>query len=349
MDKVAYALTETETSTNYIVSDVNTTFYGVRYQGVYPTQIYEQDGKYYNTAYVTYNQRVYINSGDNTYLNGIINYNNDIVVTTSDNSATITNLQVTNLSDWDNVNQTISIDSYTNNSGTYTGSYKTRVVYNNYRMYGNPKRIANTIQMYIVVNWESASDGTYAQIQVSPQTPSSSTLIRSNDPNTDIETKYAIIDALAESDDVQLAVDYLASIDNNINDIYLYLQTNYPTFTARLNRIIELQSQTINKVAQLWGTVQEILSILEASAAASEVESKVEDQESQQASLEEQMTYETIDGDLQVDYAVDIVENQNPVARGKLWYWTNKPIVLTLLITSLTFAIVGFVIYGKGK
>lgn len=346
---VAYALTETETSTNYIVSDVNTTFYGVRYQGVYPTQIYEQNGKYYNTAYVTYNQRIYVNAGDNNFLNGIVNYNNDIIVTTSDNTSIITNLQVTNLSDWDNVNQTISIDSYTNNSGTYTGNYKTRVVYNNYQMYGNPKRIANTIQMYIVVNWESTNDGTYAQIQVQPQSPTSSSLIRSSEPDTNIETKYAIIDALAESDDVQLAVDYLSSIDNNISDIYLYLQSNYPTFTARLNRIIELQSQTINKVAQLWGTVQEILTILEASAEASEVESKIEEQQSQQASLEQEMTYETIDADLQVDYAIDIVENQNPTARGKLWYWTNKPIVLTLLITSLTFAIVGFVIYGKGK
>lgn len=350
LDKVAFALTEQEIIQNYTISGASTNVYGVRYQGVYPSQVYEQDGIYYNTAYITYNQRIYFGQGDNTFLNGLINYDNNIIVTLSDSSGIIRNLQITNMSNWDNVNQSISVNTFTSNSGTCNASYKTRVVYNNYNLYGNPKRIANMIQMYVVITWESNVEGSYAQILIDPQAPSSENITRSNEPNTDVSIKYAIIDALAESDDIQLTIDYLSSLDDNVNDIYLYLQSNYPTFTARLNRIIELQSQTINKVAQLWGTVLEIQTLLEASVEASQVESKIEEEQSIQASLEEEMTYETIDAQLEVDYAVDIVNDQvDHVASNDLWGWTNKPIVLTLLITSLTFAIVGFVIYGKGK
>lgn len=351
------AFTQSDVPYTFTIGNYASTLRGVRYQGVYGNQIYEeQSGKYIHTATVIFEQRGnFTGSYDNYILNGLLTIKNDVVVTCSDNNAVFRNVQVNNMPFTDNVVSSTYIDSYVNGTGTYTASYNNRIIYDNYIMTGTNNNVYPVLKYMVVVTWESTLDDSYIQVEVRPTVSTPVIITRRTQPLADIEMKKTIIDALAESDDVQLMVDYLAEMDGDLHGIYEYILEYYPAFNTRLLNLISLQGVANDRLYELLQLftifMNEYLADKEhQTEVAEEVSSQIQNQQEEQSSLEAEMTYNTVDSDGFDDSANDLLANQaiNQRITGKLWEWLSHPFVLPFLVTATTFSIIGFVLYGKG-
>lgn len=310
-----------------------------------------------NYATVELDQRVWFNSSQMSspsgYLTGRIYYLNEVKITCSDTSATINNVQVniTNLED--DIPAVGYHKTYAGGNGTYTRNIDTRITYHN--KYSS-SRTYNTCHLQAVITWESANNNTYIQVEITPKQNEDidSVIARPSSPIDDAIAMKTIIDALAESEDIQGILDYLQTLGNNVQTAVNYITAYYPVLSQRLADVASLQLAANEKLQDIYHSLMTwyvawIAEKTHEADVASQAESQIANQQSQQESIEADMTYETIDSGNVDNNAIDIIDNQviNQRIIGNLWEWLSHPLVLPFLVTSVTFAVIGFVLYGK--
>lgn len=228
-----------------------------------------------------------------------------------------------------------------------------RVIYSNYLMTGTNNNVLPMCKYMIVVTWETVNDNTYCQIQITPSAGTPNIYTRTASPVDDVTLQHQIIDALADSNDIQLMVDYLESIDGDVSSILQYIVTYYPDFSQHLLSILGVQQSIKAKLYEIYVKLDQFYAawVLERSREASEasaVESRVEEEQSAVESVEADVTYETIEPSNAVVDADNIIDTLDQ-SKGYMFLWTQRPIVIALMTVSVSFAIIGFILYGKGK
>lgn len=349
-----YAYTIGTLSTTWSEQIADVTVNGMRFQGVFGSSSYEQNGKYYNTAMVEFDQRLTFanTTSANSYLTGRFYYVNSITATLSDTAGRIVNAQINIIPVDDSIIISNSHKSGTSSAGTYTREVNMYTTFNNTY---SETRTYYLAHIQCVITWESTVTNSYCQIQIeASDSATASTFTKSQTPLSDEIAMQTIIDALADSDDIQGIVDYLQNIDTNAEAILTYITSNYPTMLSRMLSLITLQQANNQKLGQLYDLVEDWYYYymdlqLEAESAGIEASSEAAEASSVAEDIDTQMTYETVSPNNAVDNADDIITliTQDTGRTAYLWEWLTNPLVGMLIAMSSTIAIVSFIIYGK--
>lgn len=351
-----------DTSNNHSHGIQSVEMRNVRFQGVLPDNIIElTDGTYHYVNSVDWEMDMVYNRVEAAYeyVDRYLVFDTDIIITPAYTSGVqISNVQI----EFYNITPNVYIVSApyvsTSSQGAFTYKFRTSVYCINAQTTltsSTTKARLKLADYKVTFNYQTDRDDNYCQVQTSVRNDYVSGYLRayeSGNPAAYNENISVIVDALAESGDVDQIINLLTASAGSEAQIYTILANDFPLVLQDLTNMLTLQSTTNLRLGQLYGLLEQWYDdysamLQQAETVESRLESKVEDASSQVAQIGEDMSYPTVDPSGVGDDAIDIAINQQG-SQSSQFLWINQGIIPSLLLIAVTFAVIGFILYGRG-